>query len=265
MTSPDQPLSTPASMPTHAGDASRPWQDLASGYEMARSRTDSLDNLVEWPAQRGMLGDVEGTSILDLGCGNGVKLARLASEGARRCVGVDISGEFVAKSSEQLELISADFNDFDTLPQVVDHRFDRILFLQSFGYSKDPVGVLKRARAQLTEGGFILLTRTQPIRYALERAEANDTLVGDEYFASGAFSYVSGWDRQVTMTKQRYTVANLLNTFAQAGLWIEAAVEPHLSEEQKREFPEKHAWANKYLAGIIIFKLRPLPNDFVAE
>jgi SAM-dependent methyltransferase len=264
MTPPDQPLSTPAAMPTHTGDASKPWSDLASGYEKARSRADSLDNLVEWPAQRAMLGDVEGMSVLDLGCGNGEKLAQLADDGAKRCVGVDISGEFVARASARLELVSADFNDFDDLPQVVGQQFDRILFLQSFGYSKDPVGILKRARARLTDDGFILLTRTQPIRYALERSEANGTLVGDEYFASGAFSYVSVWDRQVTMTKQRSTVSNLLNTFAQAGLWIEAAVEPHLSEEQKREFPEKHAWAHRYLAGIIVFRLRPLSRDIVA-
>ncbi|WP_347346388.1 methyltransferase domain-containing protein [Microbacterium sp.] len=261
MTTSDQPLSTPAAMPTHAGDASKPWNDLASGYERARSRADSLDNLVEWPAQRAMLGDIDGMSVLDLGCGNGEKLVRLAGEGARRCVGVDISGEFVAGPSERLDLVSADFNDFDALPQVAGQQFDRILFLQSFGYAKDPVGILKRARARLTDDGFILLTRTQPIRYALERAEANSTLVGDEYFASGAFSYVSGWDSQVTMTKQRYTISNLINTFAQAGLWIEAAVEPHLSEEQKREFPDKHAWANRYLAGIIVFKLRSLARD----
>ena len=59
------------------GDASRPWADLASGYEQARAREDSLDRLVEWPAQRDMLGDVTGLSVLDAGCGNGAKVAQL--------------------------------------------------------------------------------------------------------------------------------------------------------------------------------------------
>ncbi|MEZ2370350.1 class I SAM-dependent methyltransferase [Arthrobacter sp. RCC_34] len=258
MTTPEKSLSASHPLPGHRGEAGRPWQSLASDYEAARSRADSLDSLVEWPAQRAMLGDVSGLSILDLGCGNGGKLASLAQAGAAQCVGIDISGEFVTEHLDSLELVSADFNSFDSLHEVEGRKFDRILFLQSFGYAKDPVGILRRARAVLNDDGFILLTRTQPLRYALERAEVNDTLVGDEYFASGEFTYASGWNRDISMTKQRYTISNLLNTIAQAGLWIEAAEEPSLSDEQKRDFPEKHAWANKYLAGILMFKLRPL-------
>ena len=242
------------------GDASQPWRALAPDYEEARARQDSLDHLVEWPAQREVLGDVEQLSVLDLGCGNGGKLAQLVSDGATGCVGVDIGGAFISEPPPGLKLIDADFNDFHTLPEVAGRKFDRILFLQSFGYSQDPVGILTRARTMLADNGFILLTRTQPIRYALERAEENDSLVGDEYFATEGFSTASVWNGEVTLTKQRYTMSSLLNTFAQAGLWVEAASEPHLSSEQARRFPHKHAWANKYLVGILIFKLRPLPS-----
>lgn len=58
-----------------AGDANQPWNALAPDYEKVRARRDSLDHLVEWPVQREMLGDVQGLSVLDLGCGNGGKLA----------------------------------------------------------------------------------------------------------------------------------------------------------------------------------------------
>ena len=34
------------------GDPSQAWPELAPDYERARSREDSLDRLVEWPAQR---------------------------------------------------------------------------------------------------------------------------------------------------------------------------------------------------------------------
>ena len=64
------------------GDSSRAWQTLASGFDQARAREDSLDRLVEWPAQRALLGDVSGLAILDAGCGNGAKIAQLASDGA---------------------------------------------------------------------------------------------------------------------------------------------------------------------------------------
>lgn len=234
-----------------------PWLALASGYEFARSREDSLDRLVEWPAQRDLLGDIEGLSVLDIGCGNGGKIAQLVHEGATGCVGVDISGNFPDEPIPGLELVQGDLNEFATLPGITGRRFDRILFLQSFGYATDPVRVLQAARSVLTDDGFIVVTKTQPIRYAVEQSEENGTSLGEEYFSTTRFSYLTGWDDTTTLTKRRYTVSDLINVFSAAGLWIEAASEPQLSEEARRRYPHKQEWMNRYL-GILMFKLRPL-------
>lgn len=242
-----------------AGDPSQAWLELAPDYERARTREDSLDRLVEWPAQRQLLGDVTGRSVLDVGCGNGAKLAELVGDGAVASVGVDISGNFLSARPPDLEFIRADLNELDSVPGLTGRTFDRILFLQSFGYAKDPVCTLLAARAMLVDDGFILLTRTQPIRYALERAEQNGTSLGEEYFSTARFSYASGWNDQITLTKQPYTISDLLNVFSAAGLWIETAVEPQLSEDARRRYPHKQAWMNKYL-GILIFKLRAHPG-----
>lgn len=241
------------------GDSSRPWLDLASDYERARAREDSLDRLVEWPAQRDLLGDVTGLSVLDAGCGNGAKIAELVLDGAIESVGIDISGSFISARPPGLQLIQGDLSDLASVPGLAGRRFDRILFLQSFGYAKDPIHALRTARTMLADGGFILLTRTQPIRYAIERAEQNGTSLGEEYFSTAPFSYRhSGWNDEVALTKRPYTMSDLLNTFSAAGLWTEAAAEPQLPEDARRRYPHKQAVMNKYL-GILMFKLRPLP------
>jgi SAM-dependent methyltransferase len=246
------------------GDASRPWQTLSSGFEQARAREDSLDRLVEWPAQRALLGDVTGLAVLDAGCGNGAKIAELAGDGATASVGVDISGSFIAPPPG-VELIEGDLSDLAAVPGLAGRRFDRILFLQSFGYAADPVHALRIAREMLTNDGFILLTRTQPVRYAIEQAEQNQTSLGEEYFATESFAYRHrSWDEQVTLTKRPYTMSDLLNTFSAAGLWIETAVEPRMPAEAAERFPHKQAVMNKYL-GILMFKLRPLPGLAVRE
>jgi len=234
------------------------WSELAPDYEKARASQDSLDTLVEWPAQKDLLGDVSGRSVLDLGCGNGGKLAELAAMGAASAVGVDINGNFIGDLPAGLELVHADLNDLAQIDALRGRKFDRILFLQSFGYAKEPVATLQQARAMLHENGFILLSRTQPIRYALERAEQHGTSLGEEYFSSSPFTYRSSWNDQIALTKRTYTMSDLINTFSAAGLWIEAAVEPQLSDEQRRQFPHKQEWMEKYL-GILIFKLQPLP------
>lgn len=242
-----------------AQDPSQPWQDLAADYERARAREDSLDRLVEWPAERDVLGDVTGRSILDLGCGSGGKLAELVRAGAVACAGVDIAGNFITNPPTGVELIRGDLSSPDMLPELGGRTFDRISFLQSFGYAKDPVHTLRAARAMLNHDGFILLTRTQPVRYAVERAERNGTTLGEEYFSQVDYTYRTGWNEDIALTKRTYTMSDLLNVFSAAGLWIETAVEPHLSEEAARRFPHKQAWMNKYL-GILIFKLRPLTS-----
>ncbi|MEQ7125888.1 hypothetical protein ABN034_15350 [Actinopolymorpha sp. B11F2] len=79
--------------------------------------------------------------------------------------------------------------------------------------------------------------------------------MGEEYFSTARFSYLSGWNDQITLTKRPYTISDLINVFSAAGLWIETALEPQLSEDARRRYPHKQAWMNKYL-GILIFKLR---------
>ena len=236
------------------------WLELASGYERARAKDDSLDRLVEWPAQRDLLGDVSGRSVLDVGCGNGAKLTELVEDGAVASVGVDINGNFLHAQPPDLEFIRGDLSELDSVPGLAGRKFDRILFLQSFGYARDPVRTLQAARAMLTDEGFMLLSRTQPIRYAVERAERNGTSLGEEYFSTSPFSYASKWNDQITVTKRPYTISDLINTFSTAGLWIETAVEPQLSDDARRRYPHKQAWMNKYL-GILIFKLRVRPGQ----
>lgn len=240
-----------------AGPASAaPWAKLSSDYERARAREDSLDRLVEWPAQREALGKVEGKSILDLGCGNGSKVAQLVEEGAAPSVGVDLSADFIPSPPERLDLVQGDLSDLGSIPALTHRTFDRILFLQSFGYASDPIRTLQAARDLLADDGFILLTRTHPIRYAVERSERDGTSLGEEYYAAGAYSYSSGWNSEVTLTHDVFTIADLLNQFSAAGLWVEHAAEPRLSEEDALRFPHKQEWMNKYL-GILVFRLRP--------
>lgn len=56
----------------------------------------------------------------------------------------------------------------------------------------------------LNQDGFILLTRTQPIRYAAERTERNGTTLGEEYFSRADYSYRTGWNEHIGLTKRPF-------------------------------------------------------------
>jgi ubiquinone/menaquinone biosynthesis C-methylase UbiE len=238
------------------GEPRSSWTQLAADYEQARGREDSLDRLLDWPAELAMLGDLTGMTILDVGCGSGAKDVELLERGAAEVVGIDIAGQFVPSADRRLTLVQGDLSQLDDVPAVRGRSFDRILFLQSLGYAADQAATLRAARRLLSADGFIVVVRSHPIRFAVERAKKNGTLIGQEYFGAASYSYPSGWNEQVTVTHKVGTVADMVNAFAAAGLWIEEAVEPQLSLEARRRFPHKQAWLDEHL-GVIVFKLRP--------
>src|SRR6478672_10980978 len=120
----DDSQNTTSSHMNSPGDSSHVWPELSADYERARSREDSLDRLVEWPAQRELLGDLVGRSVLDVGCGNGGKLAELVGRGVTAAVGVDVSGAFLSAPPPDLELIHGDLNELDSIPEVAGRTFD---------------------------------------------------------------------------------------------------------------------------------------------
>jgi SAM-dependent methyltransferase len=104
----DGPAGSPVSVVTMTSNA---WADLATDYERARQRSDSLDRILEWPAQRELLGDVTRQRILDVGCGSGAKAVALAEDGATEVIGVDITDAFADQDQENVHLVQGDLSD----------------------------------------------------------------------------------------------------------------------------------------------------------
>lgn len=231
------------------------WDHLAGDYEQSRQSPDSLDTLLEWPTQRAVLGDVTDLYILDVGCGSGAKAVALAAEGAAEVIGIDVAGAFVDHDRGNVRLVQGDLSTLASVPAVADRHFDRILFFQSISYSRDQTQTLVDARNLLADGGQILVQRSHPVRFAVERSRARGTSLGEEYYSTRPYAYESGWNGEVTLTHSTETFSTMLNTFSAAGLTVERAIEPELSAEARKRYPKKQEWLNQHL-GVILFVLR---------
>lgn len=93
-------------------------------------------------------GDLNGKSVLDIGCGSGRYMFESIRRGAAKAVGLDAAAGALAMAGntasnlgveDQVELIETDFMDFDT-----DKKFDVIFAVGYFDYVLDPVAHLKR-------------------------------------------------------------------------------------------------------------------------
>ncbi|MDV3129207.1 class I SAM-dependent methyltransferase [Mycobacterium sp. 21AC1] len=87
--------------------------------------------------------------VLDVGCGNGGLLDRLARLGFSNLSGADPFIEADGESSEGVPLLKRDLSS-------VDGTFDLIMFNHSLEHIPDPVATLKVAHGKLAAGGICL-------------------------------------------------------------------------------------------------------------
>jgi len=236
------------------------WKGLAESYEAARTRPDSFDVLMEFPAQLELIGDVAGKRVLDLACGSGAKAIHLAQQGAREVVGVDISETFV-KDVARLDpppttrFLRGDISCLDEV-EGLSGRFDVVLLLNALGYAEDELATLRAIRALIEADGAFILARAHPLRFAVERSESTGVELGAAYHDRSPFSYTSKWDGKTTLTHRPATFADTVNRLVDTGFWIDRVLEPTLTEEQRREFPHKAARIDRY-AGTLILRAWP--------
>lgn len=70
-------------------------------YQKLRSNPNSLNEIVEKPTMLGLVGDVSGKRILDLGCGCGEHLKRYLERGAAFVAGIDLSQAMLQQAAKK--------------------------------------------------------------------------------------------------------------------------------------------------------------------
>jgi 2-polyprenyl-3-methyl-5-hydroxy-6-metoxy-1,4-benzoquinol methylase len=132
-------------------------------YSELRKKEYSYNNLVEQPAIKALLPELEGRSVLDLGCGHGSNCVDFVNRGAAGVVGIDISQKMldVAKkenSHELIEYMVMDMSEIGCLKQ----KFDLVFSSFALHYVKDFGKLLDDIRHLLNENGILLFSQEHP-------------------------------------------------------------------------------------------------------
>lgn len=238
------------------------WQKLDQHYERARLREDSLDRLVEYPAQRRAMGDINGKRILDIACGSGEKACEWASSGAREVYGFDISENFVRhwqteECPKNLRIFRGDLRHIEAIPELKGKVFDVITSFQAVGYREDLTAQFCAIRALLKPGGRFVLSTAHPFRFVVEKQEATGLPAAMVYRTEGQHDRDSSWKPGLKETSLAVTFSSRINALINAGFVLEQMIEPELSASDSRNHPNKKAWMDKYF-GIVIYVLRAI-------
>lgn len=206
----------------------------------------NFNDLIETPILLGMMPDLKGKRVLDVGCGMGQHARQYSDLGALSVLGTDISEKMLNYARENnsaatIKYMRLPFEDLDKL----EGEFDVITSSLAFDYAEDLCDVLKKIYALLVPGGKLVFSTSHPISTAYDGVYDRYTRTeeGVRLYANLHNYSIEGL-RKFRWVVDDYEVyhrkfSTVINNIVSAGFNIEECQESHLPEEIIEKYPDK--------------------------
>ncbi|MBQ2904225.1 MAG: class I SAM-dependent methyltransferase [Clostridia bacterium] len=232
-----------------------------SGYKALRDSDCNANDLIEQPAMRKLLPDLNGRSVLDLGCGYGHNCIDFVGRGAARVVGIDISEKMLAVAKEESAHVKIEYRNMSmTDISDLDEKFDFIYSSLAFHYVKDFDAFANDMYSVLSEGGLLLFSQEHPIITSTVDGAGHFNKNENGEKVSYTFSnYNQPGERRIRwyvdgVIKYHRTFSDIINALANAGFVVEAVCEPVPEEWVIEKVP---AWSKEFIKpNFLIIKAR---------
>jgi SAM-dependent methyltransferase len=245
-------------------DANRRWWDSdAASYHAEHGRflgADSPEGEFVWcpeglhEGDAGLLGDVSGCDVLEVGCGSAPCARWLVGQGAR-VVGLDVSAAMlrsgtVTPGSGGPSLVQA---GAENLP-FADASFD--IACSAFGavpFVADSARVMAEVARVLRPGGRWVFAVNHPVRWIFPDDPGPVGLtVAIPYFDRSPYVEVDD-DGTVTYVEHHRTIGDRVREIRAAGLVLDDIVEPEWPEWLEQEWGQWSPLRGQYFPGTAIF------------
>lgn len=211
--------------------------------QMSRSQQ-GLAGAGEWHQLQPLFPNVEGKSVLDLGCGYGWHCMYAAQQGAERVLGIDLSEKMLAEAvrrngHERIAYRCCDLQAYEYPESAWDVAVSNL----ALHYVADLAGIFQKIHRTLKPGGTFLMNIEHPVF----TAGVNQDWVRDEngrplYWPVDNY-YVE--DRRqtnflgCTVQKQHHTLQTIITGLLSAGFTLENLEEARPSQEMLPYMPEE--------------------------
>lgn len=223
---------------------------------------------LEKPAMYSKLPNLEGSSVLCLGCGSGEECVYLKERGAKRVVGTDTSKGLIEQAKYAypgLEFLEMDMRHLSFEPE----SFDFVYSSLAIHYVQDWKSVFSAVHKILKRGGVFLFSTHHPIKWAAQadkkgasssftmgytkREDQNDYEVYGDYLNERQITDVLAEGLKVTYYHK--PLSSILSDIRDSGFEILDFAEPKAvpkAASERKDFYEIH----QKIPLFMIFKLK---------
>jgi ubiquinone/menaquinone biosynthesis C-methylase UbiE len=213
-------------------------------YISLRESGITYNDFVEQPAIKSVISNLEGKSVLDLGCGDGHFSRYCIENGAAKVVGIDISNNMIERAKkinrhDKIEFICVSMEDLE-LPN---QQFDLIISSLAVHYVEDYTKLIQKISGLLNNNGEFIFSTEHPIVTA--RNESNNWVKNkegnklhwalDHYQEEGRREH--DWDGYEVVIYHR-TISTLINTLIENGLSLDKIIEPQSTSAGLEQMPK---------------------------
>ncbi|MBD5098755.1 MAG: methyltransferase domain-containing protein [Clostridiales bacterium] len=222
--------------------------DNEAFFESFKSIRDSevnFNDLIETPILLGMLPDLRGKTVLDIGCGMGQHAKQYADMGAASVLGIDISEKMLeyARAHSRADNITYRQMAMEDI-RGLDQKFDLVTSSLVFDYIKDFDELMKDVYGIMGDGAEFVFSMSHPMSTAYDGQYPRYTLSesGQRLYANINNYFVEG-QRKITWFVDNYelyhrTFSSIVNSMIKAGFVIEECRESQISDELRERYPD---------------------------
>jgi SAM-dependent methyltransferase len=202
------------------------------------------------PAMLGLIGEVAGQDVLDVGCGPGFYAAAMADRGAK-VTAIDGSAELV-RVAERTAGERGTFlqHDLERPLPFADASFDLAVMALVYHHLYARRQLLAELRRVVRPGGRLLVSTTHPM--------SEQRWLGGSYYEGGRVDApIGGPGSGFTINFERMTVETFVNEMLDGGFVLERLLEPRPSPELRDADPEKFAQLDVKATVLTVALRRP--------